>query len=39
MAYQGASQALIDRLLASLDENSHDVIAGLDQAIQSIQSP
>ena len=30
MAYQGASQALIDRLLASLDI---DVIAGLTQSI------
>jgi len=26
MAYQGVSQTLIDRLLASLDENSSDVL-------------
>ena len=35
MAYQGVSQALIDRLLASLD--NLDVIAGLDPAIQHLE--
>ena len=36
MAYQGVSQALIDRLLASLDK-SPDVVAGLDPAIHLLR--